>query len=134
MNPNIAIAPAPKLMQDVTPPYADALPRRSPAEDNQPLAVDEQAEIPVHQPQALQESPAPSPMFPVASAEQAIPAQPVEQAAPAPEATQHEAHQPTPATRQPQNQVKTNWAVIGLAVLVASALLVVAFLAFRQSS
>lgn len=125
MNPNAALAPSPRLMHDIMPPYAAALARtQSPAPE---LAQQNESQsIPVKQ-----EADTEPVMFPVdrpaeAKQEESQPTQQTPQPAVIEKNVQPIVHQ--------ASAPKINWLIIGAAVLVSSGLLFAAYIAFSQNS
>lgn len=128
MNPNVAVAPAPqaRILHDVVPPYADAMPKPAPAAVQlaQPVQQPVAQSLPV---QPTQSMPAPSAMFPVHTQAGQPPAKP------APIEAEHIAPQPVQPQEVKIEKAKTNWFVILLAIVVSAALAGAAYMAFSTS-
>lgn len=118
MNPNTTAIAAPRLINDVAPPYADALPAQN-------HTAAEVAEIPVKQ-----EASHDQPMFPVANP--LNPPQPVEpvqaQAPKTPDANFKQ------IDRKNHDKAKINWVIIVTAVSVSVGLAYLALMAFKTTN
>jgi len=138
MNPNAVAAPAPRLMQDVVPPYARALhrtqavpvaaaPKAAPetAVASVPVATSESETIPVQQAQTPIEVATPQ-------VEAAAVAEPATEQAPTSLAQEQVDAQPQVGQEVVHAAKPTiNWLAISLAVVVAAALLFAAYSAFK---
>lgn len=147
MNPNAATATpmVPRMMNDIVPPYASAIPKAAPQPVSAPTPAPADADqgqlvgnIPVQAP--MTDTPAPN-VPPVPPQPGTPPASPFP-AAPSP---QPETPQPVPQPQMPPQQqpmasaahhlpkLRTQWLVIGLAVVVALGLAAAAYYSLKQS-